>query len=121
MGGTIERLAARVSLQRPYNDQIMTPRQLYNWARIALPVAHFGYCTTQEYIQVQQKLESRFVASCTIPGTRKLHSFIPISSESFKIGCYSTSVAFKEISLAKESTVQEHISGFVTCVFGPEW
>ena len=26
LGGTVKRLAARASLQRPYNDQIMTPR-----------------------------------------------------------------------------------------------
>jgi hypothetical protein len=28
LGGTIRRLAARVSLQQPYIDQIMTPRQV---------------------------------------------------------------------------------------------
>ena len=32
LGGTIKRLAARASLQRPYNDQLMTPRQLFDWA-----------------------------------------------------------------------------------------
>ena len=32
LGGTVKRLAARASLQRPYNDQIMTPRQLFDWA-----------------------------------------------------------------------------------------
>ena len=29
LGGTIIRLAAKASLQRAYNNQIMTPRQLY--------------------------------------------------------------------------------------------
>ena len=28
VGGTVKRLAARTSLQRPYDQQIMTPRQL---------------------------------------------------------------------------------------------
>ena len=31
LGGTVKRLAARASLQRPYTEQIMTPHQLYNW------------------------------------------------------------------------------------------
>ena len=29
LGGTVKRLAARTSLQRPYSEQIMTPRQLF--------------------------------------------------------------------------------------------
>ena len=29
LGGTVKRLAAKASLQRPYQDQIMTPFQLY--------------------------------------------------------------------------------------------
>jgi hypothetical protein len=29
VGGTLRRLAAKASLQRPYNDQIMTPHQLH--------------------------------------------------------------------------------------------
>ena len=29
LGGTVKRLAARASLQRPYNDQLMIPRQLF--------------------------------------------------------------------------------------------
>ena len=30
IGGTVKRLAARASLQKPYSDQIMTPRQLFD-------------------------------------------------------------------------------------------
>jgi hypothetical protein len=33
VGGTVKQLAARASLQRPYDSQIMTPQQLYEWAR----------------------------------------------------------------------------------------
>ena len=32
VGGTVKRLAARASLQRPYKQQIMTPLQLFEWA-----------------------------------------------------------------------------------------
>lgn len=32
LGGMVKRLAARASLQRPYNDQLMTPHQLFDWA-----------------------------------------------------------------------------------------
>lgn len=33
IAGTIKRLAARASLQRPYSDQIMTPRKLFEWTK----------------------------------------------------------------------------------------
>ena len=42
LGGTLKRLAARASLQQPYNDQIMTPRQLYNWAKVSIQNIHFN-------------------------------------------------------------------------------
>jgi hypothetical protein len=32
IGGTLKRLAAKISLQQPYNDQIMTPHQLCDGA-----------------------------------------------------------------------------------------
>ena len=32
LGDTVKRLAARASLQQPYEYQIMTPHQLYEWA-----------------------------------------------------------------------------------------
>ena len=46
VGGTAKRLAERSSLQKPYNDQIMTPRQLFDWATINIPAVH---CTSAEY------------------------------------------------------------------------
>ena len=79
LGGTVKRLAARVSLQRPYNDQLMTPRQLFDWACSNIPAAYFGYCSNEDYAREQSSLEHRFQLSRTIPGTRKLHSFVPIS------------------------------------------
>ena len=30
-------------------DQIMTPRQLFNWASTAVPSVHFGYCSMEDY------------------------------------------------------------------------
>jgi hypothetical protein len=30
--GILKRFATKASLQQPYNDQIMTPHQLYEWA-----------------------------------------------------------------------------------------
>lgn len=60
-------------LQRPYIDQLMTPRLLFNWVCSNIPAAYFGYCSNEDYAREQSSLERRFQLSRTIPGTRKLH------------------------------------------------
>ena len=42
VGGTVKRLAARASLQRPYDQQIMTPRQLFDWSAENVPATFFS-------------------------------------------------------------------------------
>jgi hypothetical protein len=41
LGETIKRLAARVSLRRPYTDQIITPRQLLKWVQTSISNMNF--------------------------------------------------------------------------------
>ena len=41
VGGTVKRLAARASLQRPIDQQILTPCQLFEWARENIPSSVF--------------------------------------------------------------------------------
>ena len=48
VGGSIKRSAAQASLQRPYNDQIMTPWQLFDYAKTNITVVHFHYSTKEE-------------------------------------------------------------------------
>jgi hypothetical protein len=47
VGGTVKRLAARASLQRPHDQQIMTPRQLILIGQ--LPATFFQYCSLDDY------------------------------------------------------------------------
>ena len=91
LGGTVKRLVARASPQMPYNVQIMTPRQLFDLASTNVPAVPFGYCSMEDYEREQHNLEQRFQQSRTIPGTRKLHSFIPISKSTVRVSFYSAS------------------------------
>ena len=61
LGGTVKRLSARASLQKPYDDQIMTPRQLFDWATINIPSVHFDYCCSDDYAAEKKDLEQRFL------------------------------------------------------------
>ena len=123
LGGTVKRLAARASLQRPYNDQLMTPRQLFDWACANVPAVYFGYCSNEDYAKERSSLERRFQLSRTIPGTRKLHSFVPISSSTVEVRYYSASDASRKerVTLAKNDIPPESIAGFVTCLYEGNW
>ena len=123
IGGTVKRLAARASLQRPYEEQIMTPLKLFEWASGSIPGTVFKYCSTEEYEEVKVHLQSRFLNARTIPGTRKLHSFVPLSRDILTTRVYSFSSTSKHEKVTKQDSELEidEISGFVTCVYEGEW
>ena len=123
VGGTVKRLAAKASLQRPYDQQIMTPRQLYDWASENIKATFFGYCTTEEYETELVTLRQRFEQTRTIPGTRKMHSFIPQSTDTVETRQYSTSTEFKVQKVTAGDAVLslDQIRGFVTCVYDQKW
>ena len=123
VGGSVKRLAARASLQKPYNDQIMTPCQLFDWEFTALPSIHFGYCNTEEYEGIQNSLEQRFRDSRTIPGTRTLHSFVPILRSRVRVHHFSSSATFKEerVTLKTSDLQLDSVVGFVTCLYDEKW
>ena len=123
VGGTVKRLAAKASLQRPYDQQIMTPRQLYDWASENIKTTFFGYCTQEEYETELMALQERFDKTRTIPGTRKMHSFIPKSMETVETRQYSTSTECKthKVTVGDALLSIDQIRGFVTCVFDQKW
>ena len=81
LGGTVKRLATKPSLQRPYKDQIMTLFHLYEWASSNILCVFFDYSSVEEYKNKKKNLERRFENCQTIPGTRRLHCFIPQSQD----------------------------------------
>jgi len=108
VGGTVKRLAARLaSLQRSHDNQIMTPRALYDWATTAMPKINFFFCNTQEYKSHLENLRDRLSKAQTIPGTRGFHSFIPISNNEIRCKVVSTS---DESKLFKIQKMQEKLN-----------
>ena len=91
LGGTVKRLAARASLQRPYDLQIMTPHQLFEWASSNISAIAFEYFSMEQYKREQEFLKQRFQRARTIPGTRKLHCFLPISKDTVNTKAFSSS------------------------------
>ena len=49
VGGSVKQLGARASLQRPYDQQITTPSQQFEWAVENIPAVVLKYCTLDDY------------------------------------------------------------------------
>ena len=101
----------------------MTPCQLFDWAVGNIERVHFKYCTSDDYRQEEIFLEERLKISRTIPGTQKLHCFIPLSNAKILTKMFSNSSVAKEervTCLSKTEIAIDEIKGFVTAVYESE-
>lgn len=125
VGGTVKRLAALASLRMVYNEQIMTPRQLYDWAKANIDNISFLYSTKDEHEAEEQTLKRRFEAATTIKGTQQFHSYTPVSETRVLVKSHSFSeVSSVEIVSADDTDADldtNDIVGFVTCQYSDKW
>ena len=75
------------------------------------------------YKREQTQLEERFQKLWTIPGTRKLHFFVPISKDRVRTRVFSSSIIPKEerVTLWESELQVEQITGFLTCCYDGQW
>jgi transposase len=126
LGGTVKRLAAKASLQRPYDDQILTPRQLYDFATENIKSIDFEFCTKHDYEETQKFLLNRFSESKAIVGTQKFHSFVPVSENKIVVKPYYSSQeeSLECVTLVDQITPTDLeciTSGFVTVAYDNSW
>lgn len=123
VGGSVKRLAARASLQRPYEDQIQTPRQLFEWAVKTFTNIDFVYSSQEEYAESDLFLKSRFDQALTIKGTQQYHAFIPMSTSKVLVKIFSDDIQSleKEVSKSPNKLKLKDISGYVTVVYEGNW
>lgn len=125
VGGTVKRLATLASLRMVYNNQIMTPRQLYDWAKDNIANIYFLYSTTEAHEAEAKILKDRFKAAKTIRGTQQFHNYRPMNE---------TRVSVKNYSFSEESAIEivssidadddldvKDVKGFVTCQYLDKW
>ena len=91
-GGTLKQTATKASLQRPYEGQILTTRQLYDFAVASIKGIHFGYATFEEHFQEAKVLEARLKVSKTVAGTQKLHCIGPVGENTVEVRQFSNIV-----------------------------
>jgi hypothetical protein len=80
IGGTVKRLTARTSLQRPYSEQILDVSSMLHFCKTNIPGIAFIYISKERMEEVRADLKERFAMGHTIPGTRSYHLFTPVST-----------------------------------------
>ena len=127
--GTAKRLVARASLQETINDQILTPHDMYTWAKSIKGKSFFFL--TQDQIEenaIKFKLEERFESCKTIAGTRSHHSFIPCTGNTLQMRRLSLDNSFTVIKLGND--YQTNISlnwedcqpgTYIACIYDDNW
>ena len=94
IGGTVKRLADKASLQCPVENQILTPKLLFEFA-----CEHIPGIPSQDVQCHNDTLQSRFKASSAVPGTRGYHSFEPLDNYKVRVRIVSRSPQFKDVPI----------------------
>ena len=91
IGGTIRREDANASLRATIDNQIITPEDLYCWAKNNIKRVTLFYVPSIEIIEYERKfaLESQYSSASTVDGTRPYHFFIPQSNGWLIMKCIS--------------------------------
>ena len=97
IGGTVKRLTARASLQRPYSEQILTVSLMLSFCKANIPGITFIYISKERMEDVRTELKERFAMGHTIPGTKSYHFFTPVNTNV---------IAFKRT--AEDDSFQHH-------------
>ena len=80
VGGSVKCLATRASLQRPLDNQILTPYQLFESASQDISGITSFYVDSETVKKTAAILEPRFSEAEHIKGTRNHHQFVPEGS-----------------------------------------
>lgn len=123
VGGTVKRLAAIASLQRPYDEQILTAKQLYTFKKEKIVNIKCHFSTNKEHEEESQLLQQRHSNARSIAGTQKLHHLKPVSLISLEVKRFSLSndSNIEKVTEEEELLPEEKIHGFVTAGYDVHW
>lgn len=99
IGGAFKRNAAKASLQRPYNNQIVNARDLFTWATSTDSAIAFRFCSEAAYNRIERHLKNKFNKVNVISATRSYHSFVPKSDKTIEVRCFSDCAQYETVQL----------------------
>lgn len=125
VGGTVKRLAARASLQRPYENQILTPQQLFEWSVQNIKTVNFEFVKQEEYVETEKLLNDRFGRAVTIKGTQQFHAYLPVNKNpsqiKVKVFSYDTNYSIMRTTRLENKLPMTEVNGYVTVTYDRKW
>ena len=76
IGGTVKRLVARASLQRPYDKQLLPAQEVFTFCKEEIKGIEFIFISQADMEITRTTLELRYTNAKTVPGTRSFHHFV---------------------------------------------
>lgn len=119
IGGLLKREAAKESLRRPFDNQILTVNDLHEFCQRSLPNLKSILVSKDELTQERAKTE---INAQTIPGTRGYHHFVPVTEQ--VVACKITSFHREHsirFDLLNKSLFDWAADMFVTFVSNDNW
>ena len=98
VGGTVKRLAARASLQRPYDKQLLSAQEVFTFYKEEIKGIEFIFISQADMEITRMTLEPCYTNAKTVPGTCSIHHFVPLSAS-----CIGT---LKRISMDQNYALQ---------------
>lgn len=123
VGATTKREITKISLRRPYTNQILTPKDMFECCSEKFSGIAYLYVSEEEVEDSKKKLERRFQLCQRIPGTRGYHRFVPLSET--VIRCFVTSTCEEyddhNISNSWESSLSFGNNDHIACIYDNQW
>ena len=104
LAGSVKRQAVLESLRRPVSDQILSPDDLFKFAKEKFHGMVVEFVSAEEIQRIEEELlADRFKTARTIKGTLKLHQFNSIgeSKTHLKVKEYSMCESSKNVKISK--------------------
>ena len=126
IGGTVKRLVARASLQRPLSDQIITFNSFRDYVTEHIISIKFFVILSKDMDTIRKKQNERFKLGRTIPGTRSFHYFLPTEDKRLLYKRTSMDPNFTgehsfNIREPRVSIDQCKAMGYVSCLYDNLW
>ena len=124
VGGTIKHLAAYAGLQRPISDQILTPLNLFEFAKKKIAGITTFFVNTEDVEKAAQFLRPRFKNAPKIKGTRKNHQFMHVGNDivMIRVSGMSEVINLRATPHMNIEGLQDIVPGlFYACKYDNEW
>ena len=127
IGGTVKRLVSSESLRRPFEEQILTPRAMYEWCEQNIKNIKFFYVSSNDVALHKSVIKERLTSAKTIPGSRSHHRFIPCNEGNLKMFVLSCDQVYSEVSACGKNKLHLDVIGkvkigsYVAAVYDCRW